>query len=550
MAGVGDEIRLYLRARVALIVLVTIEEQRAVEILDDVRRERDPNADLVVWDIAEHFTSAARPPAGHRPLPETGDPGTALDKIKELAAKSPDRRDLYVLKDFHEFWARDPRIRRKLKTLAQQLVYTGASLIVIAPTRTVPVELRNDAVVVELPLPTAPQLRAELDALIDSTAGVRTQLGEPGRAKLAQAALGLTVAQAKRAFAKAIVRDGALDDRGLDTVLQEKKAVVRESGALEFHPVEESPDDVGGLDALKRWLTLRERAFSAEATTYGLPAPKGLALIGIPGTGKSLTAKMIGGLWRLPLLRLDVGALFGSLVGESEERVRLAIQLAETVAPCVLWIDEIEKALAAGGLDGGTSQRVFGTILTWMQEKTAPVFVVATANDVAAMPPETLRRGRFDEVFFLDLPTERERREIIAVHLRKRRRDPEAFDVHHLAQISDGFVGAELEQSVIDAMYHAFAEDRDVRTADLTEALLRTVPLSRSQREVIEHLRAWLRQGRAQPASTAPDRRDQSGRGPGLELDLDLDRPGDGPRDPNRPGDGLRDPDGWGGELH
>ncbi|MER7276311.1 AAA family ATPase [Dactylosporangium sp. NPDC000244] len=536
MAGVGDEIRLYLRARVALIVLVTIEEQRAVDILDDVRRERDPGADLIVWDVADHFTSAAMPPAGQRPLPETGDPGTALDKIKELANKTPERRDIYLLKDFHEFWGRDPRIRRKLKNLAQQLVYTGSSLVVIAPTRAVPVELRNDAVVVELPLPTAPQLRHELDGLIEGTAGVRAALSGAGRAKLSQAALGLTVAQAKRAFAKAIVRDGALDDRGIDTVLQEKKAVVRESGALEFYPVEESTDDVGGLDALKRWLTLRERAFSEEATRYGLPAPKGIALIGIPGTGKSLTAKMICGLWRLPLLRLDVGALFGSLVGESEERVRLAMQLAETVAPCVLWIDEIEKALAAGGLDGGTSQRVFGTILTWMQEKTAPVFVVATANDVTALPPETLRRGRFDEVFFLDLPTERERREIIAVHLRKRRRDPEAFDVHHLAQISDGFVGAELEQAVIDAMYHAFAENRDVRTADITEALLRTVPLSRSQREVIEHLRAWLRQGRAQPASAAPDRRDPAAeRSPGLELDL-----------PHDSGDSGY-PDGWDG---
>jgi SpoVK/Ycf46/Vps4 family AAA+-type ATPase len=320
---------------------------------------------------------------------------------------------------------------------------------------------------------------------------------------LAQAALGLTAAQAKRAFAKAIVRDEVLDDRGIDAVVAEKKAIIRESQALEFYAAEETPDDVGGLDSLKRWLSLRERAFTEEAAAYGLPAPKGLALIGIPGTGKSLTAKMIGGLWRLPLLRLDIGALFGSLVGESEERVRRALQLAETVAPCVLWIDELEKGLSGGDLDGGTSQRVFGTILTWMQEKTAPVFVVATANDVTALPPETLRRGRFDEIFFLDLPTEEERREIITVHLRKRRRDPGAFDIHHLAQISDGFTGAELEQSIVDALYHAFSEDRDVHTADVTAAVGRAVPLSRSQREVIERLRAWLREGRAQSASFA-----------------------------------------------
>jgi SpoVK/Ycf46/Vps4 family AAA+-type ATPase len=299
----------------------------------------------------------------------------------------------------------------------------------------------------------------------------------------------------------AIVRDEVLDDRDIDAVLAEKKAVIRESQALEFYAADETPDDVGGLDALKKWLTLRERAFGSEAAEYGLPAPKGLALIGIPGTGKSLTAKMIGGLWRLPLLRLDVGALFGSLVGESEERARRALKLAETVAPCVLWIDELEKAFGAGDIDGGTSRRVFGTVLTWMQEKTAPVFVVATANDVTALPPETLRRGRFDEIFFLDLPTEPERREIIAVHLRKRRRDPSAFDVRRLAMECDGYTGAELEQAIIDAMYQAFADERDIRTEDVIAAIARTVPLSKSQREVIERLRSWLRDGRAQSAS-------------------------------------------------
>ena len=496
--SVQDEIRLYLRARVALIVLVTVEEQRALEVLDEVRKGRDAEADLVLWDVADRFSSKAG-----RQLPDAADPIAALDKVKELALKAPARRDLYVLKDFHEFWGKDPRVRRKLRSLAQQLVYTGASLVVTTPSRTVPMELRDDAVVVEMPLPASDALRTALDTLIDDTKGVRSRLTPHGRARLAQAALGLTAAQAKRAFAKAIVRDEVLDDRGIDAVVAEKKAIIRESQALEFYPAEETPDDVGGLDSLKRWLALRERAFTEEAAAYGLPAPKGLALIGIPGTGKSLTAKMIGGLWRLPLLRLDIGALFGSLVGESEERVRRALQLAETVAPCILWIDELEKGLSGGDADGGTSQRVFGTILTWMQEKTAPVFVVATANDVTALPPETLRRGRFDDIFFLDLPTEEERREIISVHLRKRRRDPGAFDVYHLAQVSDGFTGAELEQAIVDALYHAFSEDRDVRTADVTAAVTRAVPLSRSQREVIERLRSWLREGRAQSASFA-----------------------------------------------
>ncbi len=495
---IHDQIRLYLRARVALIVLVTIEEQRALRVLDEVRQGRDRAADLITWDIADRFTSKSG-----AVLPDAGDPVAALDKIRDRAVKDSSRRDIYVLKDFHEFWSKDPRVRRKLRSLAQQLTYTGSSLVVTTPSRVIPEELKDDAVVIEMLLPDEDALRAELDELIGKTRGLRVQLTSAAQARLAQAALGLTSAQAKRAFAKAIVRDDVLDDRDIDSVLAEKKAVIRESQALEFFSAQETPDDVGGLGELKKWLTLRERAFTDDAHRYGLPAPKGLALIGIPGTGKSLTAKMIGGLWRLPLLRLDVGALFGSLVGESEERVRRALRLAETVAPCVLWIDELEKGFAAGDLDGGTSRRVLSTLLTWMQEKTAPVFVVATANDVTALPPEVIRRGRFDEIFFLDLPTEPERRDIITVHLRKRRRDPALFDIRRLAMESDGYTGAELEQAIIDAMYSAFAADHDIRTEDVITAIARTVPLSRSQREVIERLRSWLRDGRAQSASFA-----------------------------------------------
>jgi ATP-dependent 26S proteasome regulatory subunit len=491
---VQEEIRRYLRARIALIVLVTVEEQRAIAVLDAVRQGR---GDLITWDYADGFSSKE----GNR-LPDAADPVTALNKIRERVRQDTHRRDLYVLKDFHEFWSKDARVRRKLRNLAPELGSTASSLVVTSPVRTIPEELKDEAVIIEVPLPTEKELRKELDDLL-APQHIDVRLSPPGQARLVQAALGLTAAQAKRAFAKGIVKQNALDDLCIDTVLTEKKAVIRESQALEFYAAEETPDDVGGLDALKKWLTLRERAFGAEAAEYGLPAPKGLALIGIPGTGKSLTAKMIGGLWRLPLLRLDVGALFGSLVGESEERARRALRLAETVAPCVLWIDELEKGFATGDLDGGTSRRVFGTILTWMQEKTAPVFVVATANDVTALPTETLRRGRFDEIYFLDLPTEAERREIITVHLRKRRRDPAMFDIRRLAIECEGYTGAELEQAIIDAMYQAFADERDIRTEDIMAAIARTVPLSKSHREVIERLRSWLRDGRAQSASFA-----------------------------------------------
>jgi SpoVK/Ycf46/Vps4 family AAA+-type ATPase len=319
---------------------------------------------------------------------------------------------------------------------------------------------------------------------------------------LIQAATGLTASQAEQAFATAIIEDGIVDERAIGVVLREKKRAMAESKALQFCDVTQTPVEVGGLQTLKQWLGLRERAFTKEAQDFNLPPPKGIALIGIPGTGKSLAAKMVASLWKVPLLRLDVGCLFGSLVGESETNTRQALRLAETVAPCILWIDELEKAMARGGLDGGTSDRVFGTLLTWMAEKTAPCFVVATANDISRLPPELLRRGRLDEVFFLDLPTVAERRDILEVHLNKRGRQPKTIDLGQLAEASEGYVGSELEQAVIDALFVCFSEGkRSLKTEDVLNALRQQVPLSVSQREVVESLRSWLREGRARSAS-------------------------------------------------
>jgi SpoVK/Ycf46/Vps4 family AAA+-type ATPase len=259
------------------------------------------------------------------------------------------------------------------------------------------------------------------------------------------------------------------------------------------------------LDLLKEWLRKRRAALSQEARAFGLPAPKGVLLLGVQGTGKSLSAKAIANLWNLPMLRLDVGRIFGSLVGASEANMRAAIRTAEAVAPCILWIDELEKGFAgvqgSGVSDSGTTARVFATFLTWMQDKRAPVFVVATANDVSQLPPELLRKGRFDEVFFLDLPTFEERKEIFAVHLRKRGRIPSDYDLDALARKSQGYVGAEIEQAIIDAMYLGFSEGREFTTDDILQSLKRQVPLSVAQREVIESLRQWLREGRAQSAS-------------------------------------------------
>ncbi|MFQ5931371.1 MAG: AAA family ATPase [Nitrospiraceae bacterium] len=483
------ELNVYLRARFTLIVLVTPEEERALQIVKTVCAGTE--RPCLTWDVAEGFHALGG--AGSA-VPSGRDPLTALEQVEKTEGNA-----LFVFKDFHECWG-NPQIKRKIRSISQRLKFTTKSILITCPSSTIPEELKDEAVVVEFPPPNISELEAVLDPLVQ-TPGVKVNLTKLGREKLVQAALGLTASQAQRVFAKAIVRNGVLDDRDIDMVTGEKKQIIRESEALEFYAVTETPDNVGGLGVLKEWLRLRERAFTREAHAYGLPAPKGIALIGIPGTGKSLTAKMIGGLWRLPLLRLDVGALFGSLVGEAEERTRRALRLAETVAPCIVWIDEMEKALAHGGGDSGTSTRVFGTILTWMQEKTAPCFVVGTANDVASLPPELLRKGRFDEIFFLDLPTLDERIEIFTVHLRKRRRLSQDFDTRRLARESEGYVGAEIEQAIIDAMYVGFNGGREFTTDDISATLKRQVPLSVSQRETIGALRNWLREGRAQSAS-------------------------------------------------
>lgn len=488
----ADQLDIYFRARFTLVIIQSNEEER---VLHSIRSACEKNQRAcLTWDVADFFQWLT---SSNQPLPTARDALTALEQIEKF---DPGNQTVFVLKDFHEVW-NNPQIKRKLKNLAQRLKYTRKTILITTHTSRVPEELKDETVILELPLPKAEELQDVLNTLSQNS-GVRTHLTPLGKEKLIQAALGLTTSQAQRVFARAIVTDGILDDRDIDLVTEEKRQIIRESEALEFYPATYTLADIGGLKALKEWLRMRELAFSQRAREYGLPVPKGIALIGIPGTGKSLTAKMIGGLWHLPLLRLDVGALFGSLVGESEERTRRALHLAETIAPCILWIDEMEKALAHGGLDSGTSTRVFGNILTWMQEKSAPVFVVATANDISSLPPELLRRGRFDEIFFLDLPNHKERMEIFSVHLQKRKRLPEDYDLELLADRSEGYVGAEIEQAVIDAMYIGFNDgEREFTTEDILTALKRQVPLSVSQREIVAALRAWLREGRAQSAS-------------------------------------------------
>ena len=487
-----NQLDLYLRAHFTLCVLFTIEEERAVQ---SIRAWCSGHArSCLVWDITSGFAWLS---TEGTPIPVSKDPLSALEMIEKHKNGAS---SVYILKDFHDAWT-NPQVKRKLRSVCQKLARVNKQIILTMPTGHIPEELKDEIVILDLPLPSIGELDHEMTR-ISTNMSIKTNLTALGREKILQAALGLTLLQAQRAFIKASILDGILDDRSIEMITEEKKLIIRENEALEFFPVTETPDDVGGLIKLKDWLRLRERAFSQEARDYGLPSPKGIALLGIPGTGKSLTAKMIGGLWRLPLLRLDVGSLFGSLVGESEERARRALKLAETMAPCILWIDEIEKALAHGGMDSGTSDRVFGSILTWMQEKQSSVFVVATANDISRIPPELLRKGRFDEIFFLDLPNKEERKEIFSVHFRKRRRLTQDYDIEQLALETEGYVGAEIEQVIIDSMYLAFNDhQREFNTLDIQQAIKSLVPLSVSQRENINFLQRWLQEGRAQSAS-------------------------------------------------
>lgn len=491
-----QELEIYIRARYPLLWIVTPEEERALKEIDGLAKSLRRR--LLYWSGTTGLTNPATP---DRVDSAKRDPLQLLTTIMEDTEEC-----IWVLRDFHPY-LKDPNIVRRLREAAFLLQTSKKTIVLLGPVLKIPPELEKELTVIDLRLPTADEIDALLTATIERAqqSGTKVQLDRRQRARLIRACMGLTENEAANAVAKAIIQaDGRLGGDAVEAVTAEKQQIIRKSGLLEFYASAEQMTNVGGLEILKEWLRKRLRAFGDEARAFGLPEPKGILLVGVQGCGKSLIAKSVANSWRLPLLRLDVGRLFSSLVGSSEENLRSAIKVAESIAPVVLWVDEIEKGFSGVGSsnvsDAGTAARVFGSFITWLQEKQAPVFVIATANSVAHLPPELVRKGRFDEIFFVDLPAMQERSDIWKIHLLKRNRNPEEFDLHQLALASQGLSGAEIEQALIAGLYEAFDQNRALQMNDLLDVLQETVPLSRMMEEEIDALRTWATQ-RARMAS-------------------------------------------------
>ncbi len=481
----------YARAGHAGLFLCTSEEARAEAIVkaaaDELQRP------LHAWSATEGFVDTTL--GTIQPCP---DPAMALDQIVDLQDDA-----LILLRDFGAFLEdKDPLIHRKLRDTLRNARTTGKLLILLGVWKPLAPELEREITRIDLALPGPAELDLVLNGIIES-AGLTAHrdLTPTLREAALAAAGGLTTLEAENAFALSLIESETITPT---IVAREKAHALKKGGLLEVITPTESLDSIGGLDALKAWLLQRREAFTKRARDYGLPVPKGMLVLGVPGTGKSLTAKATASVFGVPLLKLDAGKLFGSLVGQSEANLRAVIQTAEAISPCVLWIDEIEKGFggagSSGGSDGGTSSRVFGTMLNWLQDKTAPVFVVATANDVSKLPPEMLRKGRWDELWFVDLPDTRERTAIWDLVIAKYGREKTDYDPVVLSRASELHTGAEIEAAFVEALHRGFVEEREPTELDLGEVLCESVPLATTMSESIERLRHWSK-GRARNAS-------------------------------------------------
>ena len=482
----------YLRAGYPGIAIVTAEENRAEAEIAAVCAEN--SRELHAWSSTEGLVDITE--GRVTPCPDPLDTLQLLDGL--FSRQEPQTvvllRDLQLHMDHS-----DPMLTRRIKDTLRVAKTNGHTLILLGCRINLPPELDREITRIDMDLPGKPELAIVLAGII-SSGGIPEPAAETHEAAL-QSALGLTTTEAENAFALSVVETQGISPA---TIAREKARTLKKNGLVEIVETETSLEQVGGLENLKKWLNRRAGAFGQAAKTYGLPAPKGLLIVGIPGTGKSLTAKATASAFGLPLLRLDMGRVFGGIVGQSEANLRSVIQTAEAIAPCVLWIDEIEKGFSgsssSGSTDGGTSARVFGSFLSWMQEKEKPVFVVATANDVSKLPPEFLRKGRFDEMFFVDLPDGTEREQIWKIVIARNGRKPGDFDATALSTTCEQFTGAEIEAVFIDALHEAFTENREPSASDIAEAITNTIPLAKLMDGQIAALRTWAA-GRARPAA-------------------------------------------------
>jgi len=468
-----EEILSYYISKYPFVYVITYEEERVVSVLSEIAGEQGMS--LEVWTASS---------INNRFLDE--EPVTsAIEVLEQLAIG--DARKILLLKDFHIFIGH-PVIMRMMRDTSHSIVNKGSLVVISSPVFEMPVELTKDVAVIDLPLPTYDELREVFNR-------VQLERGcvfpEEFVETIIRAARGLTLVEAYRVFNRALIKGGdyKLDDVNL--VVDEKRKIIRKYEMLDYIEPEEDISSVGGLFELKRWLIEREKAFSDDARRFGLPPPKGLMLLGVQGCGKSLMARAIANMWKLPLIRLDMASLYATNT-TPEEALRTAIKVSSSLAPVVLWIDEIEKGFsgAKDERDSSTS-RSFGMFITWMQEKKDAVFVVATANNVSNLPPELLRKGRFDEIFFIDLPDIHERAEIFNVHLRKRGRDPANYNIVNFVKLTEHFSGAEIEQVIISALFKAFSENRELTDRDIEIAIKETVPLYETYEEEIKSLRDW-----------------------------------------------------------
>jgi len=477
MHPIAEELNLLAASGYPIVYLLTWEEERARRVVTEAVKSLDRR--MAVWTATGGL----------------GGKEGSQDPVQLLRSLHKAPAGVTLLLDFHPFLER-AEVIRWLRDLVPQLARIGHMLVLVSPVVVLPEELEKDIALLELPLPGREDLERQFRQLCVEEQVVFPEEFVDG---LIRAARGLTENEARRVFRKALRKGGGFKLDDISLVVEEKKKSIRKSEVLEFYELDQSMQTVGGLEEVKRWVKSRSRAFSDEAARFGLPPPKGLLLLGVQGCGKSLTAKAVAGSWRLPLIRLDLGAVFGQPSPESS--LRKALLVIESLAPVVLWVDEVEKGFTASQSTAGSSDvRVFGNFITWLQEKRAPVFVVATANEVDRMPPELLRKGRFDETFFVDLPDAHERWAILEIHLRLRGRDPAGFDLDMLVRQSEHFSGAELEQVVVAGLYRAFDQGRELESADLMREADELVPLYATYEEKIKALRDWAKD-RARRAS-------------------------------------------------